>query len=296
MKTTQGRALRALTSTLVLAMLAALLLAGTALAAARPGVPTAKAPRSTIATTKPTVSWGRAPRAARYELRVYKGKQLQIKKTRLKKTTWTSTEALPTNVDLTWNVRASNARGVGAWSRRLGFRIAALAIGDVYGGGKVAYILQPGDPGYVAGQTHGLIAAAADQTSDDSGIQWAIEQYWHISVPGALGTAIGSGAANTDAIIAQNGGGTDYAAGLARAYAGGGYSDWYLPSYDEVKQLHRNYAAIGGFDLERRPYYWSSTQSDASPSGAWYQDFNWGFQIDHYDKEDPNRVRAIRAF
>ena len=46
-----GLSLRTLATTLVLTLLAVLLLAGTALAAAKPGKPTAKAPKGTITTT-----------------------------------------------------------------------------------------------------------------------------------------------------------------------------------------------------------------------------------------------------
>ena len=122
-KTAQGRVLRALTMTLVLALLAALLLAGAALAAGKPGKPTAKAPKGTVAQVKPTFKWSKAKGAAKYELRVYKGKKLQLKKTGLTKRSWKAVKALPTNVTLTWKVRASNAAGPGAWSKRLKFKV-----------------------------------------------------------------------------------------------------------------------------------------------------------------------------
>ena len=114
------------------------------------------------------------------------------------------------------------------------------AIGDSYGGGKVAYILQDGDPGYVEGETHGLVAALADQSASMA---------WSNIVAadaGAAGVALGTGQANTTAIVSQVGcvGGAAY---LCDHLTEGGFSDWYLPSKDELNLLYLSQGAIGGF-------------------------------------------------
>ncbi len=161
--------------------------------------------------------------------------------------------------------------------------IKDISIGDVFGGGVVAYIFQTGDPGYVAGQTHGLIAAPSDQST---GAEWGC---YGTALSGADGTAIGTGSQNTTDIIT---GCTTagIAAKICYDLVLNGYSDWYLPSKDELNKLFLNRAIIGGFISN---FYWSSTESDSH--NAWYFDFNNGFaNID--DKSNPNYVRAVRAF
>lgn len=168
-----------------------------------------------------------------------------------------------------------------------------LTIGMDYLGGKIAYILQAGDPGYDASVPHGLIAATEDQSLEIVWISGGSTQ--STSVPGGTGTALGTGSSNTDNIIAQavaagNNTLTSYAAGLARAHNGGGYNDWYLPSKDELNKLYLNRVAIGGFADAN---YWSSSESNAN--NAWSQYFYNGGQYSNL-KDYIFRVRAVRAF
>ena len=163
-------------------------------------------------------------------------------------------------------------------------------IGDTYKGGKVAYILQSGDLGYVEGETRGLIAATADQSTE---IMWALSDYWGTTVPapGAAGTVIGTGLANTNAICTQNGPTlSSYAAGLCYNLDTGGYSDWYLPSLDELGKLYENRELIGGFAINS---YWSSSEYYAG--GAWYRFFGNGSPYNN-GKSTSFHVRAVRSF
>jgi len=160
-------------------------------------------------------------------------------------------------------------------------------IGQSALGGKIAYILQPGDPGYDANVQHGLVAATSDQSTS---IFW-----WNGSyvTTGATATAIGTGLANTNTIIAVQGAvSTNYAAGLARAHNGGGYTDWYLPSKDEIAKVFLNKAAIGGFD----PFgsYWSSSEVDVYYAWTYYNYFSSLFSVTKGGTAQ--WVRAVRSF
>ena len=162
------------------------------------------------------------------------------------------------------------------------------AIGDSYKGGKLAYVFEVGDLGYVEGETHGLIAAVEDQSP---GIRW-FNGDWMTVVSGTS-TDLGKGFDNTEAIMAQQGPVyNSYAAGLARAYRGGGYDDWYLPSKDELHKLFLNKDAIGGFSGSMVWYWSSSVGIGNAPYGHMF-DFDIQFP---YQQDLTFRVRAVRTF
>jgi hypothetical protein len=156
--------------------------------------------------------------------------------------------------------------------------VAAAVIGQSYGGGKIAYVDGTGQ--------HGLIAATAD-TATSTG--WTNAPLTLIGVT-AQGTAIGTGQANTTAIVGQAGC-TAGAAYICDRLVEGGFSDWYLPSKDELNQLFINRTAIGGFSLTWS--YWSSTEWGAT--GAWMQIFDTGTQTSQNKYNGPN-TRAVRTF
>ena len=193
---------------------------------------------------------------------------------------------------ITYYVKAYATNSVGtAYGNEVSFTASALAVGQSYQGGIIAYIFQPSDPGFVCGEVHGLIAATADQST---GIQWYNGTN---TSTGATGTALGTGLANTNAIISSQGATqTNYAAGLARAYTDGTYHDWYLPSQDELNKLYQNRVAIGGFNITNNVgNYWSSTEAPGNIVRAVFQAFYSGNALTD-NKFDLFFIRAVRSF
>jgi hypothetical protein len=152
-------------------------------------------------------------------------------------------------------------------------------IGESFGGGIVFYESENGQ--------HGLISAISDQSS---GATWGCG---FIIITGTS-TAIGTGQANTT-IIVNSCGEEGIAARLCNDLVLNGYSDWFLPSLDELNQMYLQKDAIGGFaDDFLDSYYWSST-GDNYNTDAFAQHF-WSGDQSFWYRGQPLYVRAIRAF
>jgi len=129
--------------------------------------------------------------------------------------------------------------------------------------------------------------------SDQSGWVWyrlLNDQYPDVKT----GTAVGTGKANTAAIIAIQGPG-DYAASFCMNLTINGYSDWFLPSKDELDLMYTNLkrVGLGGFG---EGWLWSSSQDNISTKFAWVESFSSGDQNSSGFKSNQCAVRACRAF
>jgi hypothetical protein len=128
---------------------------------------------------------------------------------------------------------------------------------------------------------------------------WALELEGAI-LPNDFSTsgAIGAGRKNTanfaaNTYVFPQKGSPRLAATGCRLLDFGGYTDWFLPSKDELMFMYSNLASrgLGGF---RGDAYWSSTES--SYEYAHFQSFREGKQFFNGYKLMPLAVRAVRAF
>lgn len=193
------------------------------------------------------------------------------------------------------------------------------------GGGRIFFVSQDG---FNCGSTHSstgssqgglcryLEAAPATWSgaSADPGIPWASAGFTSTDVVGISydapnpynnAAAIGLGYKNSIAIVNQ-GNTLNSAAGSARAYTGGGKTDWYLPTTAELNLLCQWARGItqnvantcsGGSDnaaFFTDPAYWSS--SEVADWAARVQYFDGSGGQDARGKGDGNKVRPIRAF
>ncbi len=132
-----------------------------------------------------------------------------------------------------------------------------------------------------------LEAAPSDQSPK---LEWGC---YGEAISGADGTAVGTGEQNTIDIetgCTTPGTAADICANLSLS----GYSDWFLPSKDELNLMYTNLKlfGVGGFaDI----LYWSSSEFYPLYLNAWVQSFGSGTQFNN-TKNINYQVRAVRAF
>jgi len=158
--------------------------------------------------------------------------------------------------------------------------------------------------------------AAESLDVDPTCVWWSIEpmdagdgQY----TTGTTGKAIGTGYKNTTEIVTQYGTGVAPAA-ASQDYRGGGLSDWFLPSKDELNEMCIYFSGVpkvggvcngnGAADVARagvggfaNDYYWSSTEKEwneatGDPIYIFMQRFADGLQAYGGDN---SYVRPVRA-
>lgn len=149
-------------------------------------------------------------------------------------------------------------------------------------GGIVFY-----DKGSASAGWRYLEAAPITQT-DRNGIQWLSDSFVEVKTS----TAVGMGKANTEAIIAAQGNG-NYAATLCKNLKIKGFSDWFLPSKDELNLMYTNLKKKGLVSFGEG-VFWSSSQSYDNYY-AWVQYFSKGTQ-EYNAKDSRYGVWACRAF
>ena len=159
-----------------------------------------------------------------------------------------------------------------------------LNYGDFTAGGIIFYIDSTGQ--------HGLVAAIEDL---DGEYEWGCNGY-EVNVADSL--EVGTSYQNTIEIISQGCGTENEDLTAARGttnFISEGYSDWYLPSKNELKEMYDKIGTTANFNNDGLVIinYWSS--SEHSDNSAWSVDFSNGNK-NFIPKNDLLKVRAIRAF
>lgn len=141
--------------------------------------------------------------------------------------------------------------------------VNAQSVGDFYQGGVVFYINSLGN-GLIVDTSY--IEASFNWTSDTRMSDWGPYAIW---VSGTENEYLGSGFSNTQSFESAYPN-QHYAANICFNSNSAGYSDWFLPSKDELWAMMNNIDAIDstikiiGGDTITDGFHWSSTQVDSS--------------------------------
>lgn len=164
-------------------------------------------------------------------------------------------------------------------------------IGERFGGGIVFHVYRDS-----IGNEHGLIVTLTDQSQAQS---WS---NMNVFLIGSSAQSTWDGMSNSNAIISQNGH-VNSAAKVCLDLSSQGYTDWYLPSIDELVLLYNSrfnvnkaLSSITATNSIAQGHYWSSTESISTLAFSF--SFFSGAASDALgtNKNVNARVRAVRKF
>ena len=178
-----------------------------------------------------------------------------------------------------------------------------IRVGDYRDGGVVFYVAPtPTDLNGDGTLDKGLVCAINDNRFP---VGWWNGEMIYI---GATATSVGMGQTNTTKIINKQGkprqGGGNYAAFVCDNHLvtinGKNYSDWFLPSIDELELMIKNQSVLNNTAVKNGGSefgydYWSSSEVDRT--NAEIQRFHGRYDYGRASsKYQSYRVRAVRAF
>ncbi len=185
---------------------------------------------------------------------------------------------------------ATNKGGT-AYGNELSFTTLALGPGDPYQGGVIAYLFDNSTPWLVVpGEIHGIIAATVDQSPAGGTRYSTIYSDYNYMVICTTEEYITAGIGNTQKVTNIILGG---ATKMCSDYRGGGYSDWFLPSRDELATLWSIKGIIG-----LSGSYFSSSQDSNNGNSVYGGIFDYATPYIGFVSKlwSNSNCRAIRFF
>jgi len=206
---------------------------------------------------------------------------------------------LDTNTTYYVRAYAQNQNGIGYGSQEVFTTKTTVAVGDTFGGGIVAYILQPGDISYVQGEQHGIIISPIHPVSQrvdfgtcGTGVNHPAYQLNIMSFDSTkTHVRLMSGVHNQN-LINSTCSNTSSVPYFVENWTYNGFSDWVLPSLDDLYAIKSNQTIINAslataHKLKTGGYnYWSSTTF--SSLGIFQVSFGSNYTGNTYNSQGSN--------
>jgi hypothetical protein len=195
------------------------------------------------------------------------------------------------NVATVYYVRAFATNSAGtAYGNQQTITTASLTAGTSYLGGKIAYLFQAGDAGYVANEKHGFIIMnhPMGMTAVYGGYNSSTGYFSYSNTS----TGFGTGLSNTLKLYNLTG---NNAAKYIYNVSYDGYNDWYIPSSTEWTKIATNWSSLG------IPYGYYQCSSEVSQQNSYlfsaYISYGWiSASVSNSGKTSLYDIIGIRNF